>query len=390
MFTPEGAPMRAQARPTPPPKFNQNLNQESTIFNYNERNFSCSSDFEEEGTTELADYFSNEEDDSLDNEDLSRESDTWSQSDFDKFGEITDEGYTWSEFETNKFGLETINETNYKEPGEQNNLKGISILSEETALAFSAWQRYIPPEPVFQNLSAQSWRSAFSQQTSLSQEPTLIQIATIRGPIATTRPTIATTPTRHKQKMTQSQHQDWRPFRPATKRYTHIWRKPWPELSKTSKRTKSLQKEFQDHPEQSKPSRLWKRPSRCSPETVRNRSTKPQNMPPGTDVGGVPQVFTLYRSRSCLSMTSRTNTTKTRSWDTKWHESCNKIRTCQTKSQKNTEHHKKNSKTTLLWPWSPKPWPPTCSSDTTTAAERTLEWKISQPFFKKKEWKWNL
>jgi hypothetical protein len=76
-------------------------------------------------------------------------------------------------------------------------------------------------------------------------------------------------------------------------------------------------------------------------------------------------------------MTSRTNTTKTRSWETKWHKSCNKIRTCQIRSQKNTERHQKNSKMTLLWPWSPKPWPLTCSSNTTTAAEGTLERKIS-------------
>ncbi len=74
---------------------------------------------------------------------------------------------------------------------------------------------------------------------------------------------------------------------------------------------------------------------------------------------------------------SRTNTTKTKSWETKWQESCNKTRTCRTKSQKNTECHQKNSKATLLWPWSPKPWPPTCSSNTTTAAKRTLKRKIS-------------
>jgi hypothetical protein len=120
-----------------------------TIYNYNERNFSCSSNFEEEGTTELADYFSNKEDDSLDNEDPSSESDTWSLTGFEELGEGTDEGYTLSKFETNKFGLETINEANYEEPGEQNNLKGISSLSEETALAFSAWQPYIPPGTVF-------------------------------------------------------------------------------------------------------------------------------------------------------------------------------------------------------------------------------------------------
>ncbi len=87
--------------------------------------------------TELVDYFSDEEDDSLDNEDTSSESDTWSQSDFDQFGKFSNEEHTRSKFDTTNFGLEMINETNFEEPGETNNLNSISSLSEETKLAFS-------------------------------------------------------------------------------------------------------------------------------------------------------------------------------------------------------------------------------------------------------------
>jgi hypothetical protein len=204
-FSPEGALTRAPTQIMMPPKFNQKLNQNSTSYNSEDENFSCFSNFEEEGTTELADYFSDEEDNSLDYEDLSTESDSWSQSDFEEFQEISDEGHTWSEFEANKSGLETINEVNYEEPGEQNNIKGISSLSEEIALAFSSWQLYIPPEPAFQNLSAPSWQSDFLQPASLSQEPTLTPISAITGPLATTKqaqaPKLAITP---RQKIIQS------------------------------------------------------------------------------------------------------------------------------------------------------------------------------------------
>jgi hypothetical protein len=155
-FTPEGAQARAQAQPMTLPKFNQKFNQKLTSYDSEVRKFSCFSNFEEEGTTELADYFTDEEDDSLDNEDTTCESATWSQLDFDELGENSDEEDAWSEIETTKFGLETINEINYEEPGEKKNFKGISSISNEAELAFSAWQPYIPPEPVFRNSSAQS------------------------------------------------------------------------------------------------------------------------------------------------------------------------------------------------------------------------------------------
>jgi hypothetical protein len=379
-FTPEGAQAQALAQTMTPPKFNQKFNQKLTIYDTGARNFSCFSNFEEEGTTELADYFSDKEDDSLDYEDPTGESDTWSQSNFDKLEEISDEEDdnsdeedAWSEHRATRFGLESIKET-----GEKNNCKSISSISNEAELAFSAWQPYIPPEPVFRNSFAQSWRSAFSQPASLSQEPTLIQISTITGPIATTKqtlaPRIAITP---QQKITQSQQQDWHSFRPATKHYMHTWRKPWPGSSKMCKRTRSSWNEFQDRPEQSEPSRLWKQPSPHLPKTTRNQSTKFQNTPLATNVGDAHQVFTWFQSQIYLNMMSKINTTRTRSLGTKSRKSYNKTRTCQTKSPKNTEHHQRNSRKTPLWLWSPGPCPPICSSNTATPEKQTLERKIS-------------
>jgi hypothetical protein len=377
-FTPEGALMRAPAQIMPPPKFNQKFNQNSTSYGSEDRNFSCFSNFEEEGTTELADYFSDKEDDSLDNEDPTGESDNWSQSNFDELGEISDDKDAWSEqHRATKFGLESIQEIDYEETGEKNNLKGIASISKEAKLAFSEWQPYIPPELVFQNSFAQSWRPAFLQPASSSQEPTLIQISTIAGPIATTKQTpalrLAIIP---RQKMTPSQQQDWNSFRPM-RHYTHTWRKPCPGSSKTCNRTRNSQNEFQDHPGQSKPSRQWKQPSPCLPKTIQNQNTKFRNTPPATNVGNAPQVFTQFQSQIYLNTRSNRNTTRTKSLETKWRKSFNKTQTFRTKLPKNTERHLKNSRRSPLWLWSPKPWPPICSLSTATTEKPNLKRKIS-------------
>ena len=96
-----------------------------------------------------------------------------------------------------------------------------------------------------------------------------------------------------------------------------------------------------------------------------------------TDIGDAPQVSTLYPSQIYLNMTSKTNTTETESWEKKWRKSSNKIHICRTKFPKNIEHRQRSSRKTPSWPWSPKPWPHTCSSNTTTNVKETLGWKIS-------------
>jgi hypothetical protein len=219
-----------------PPKFNQQFNQNLTSYGSEDENFSYFSNFEEGGPTELADYFSDEEEDNWGNQNLSRESDTWSQPDFNESEDFPDQEHTPSEFDTAIFGLQTINETSFENQGETNYLNGIYSLSEDTKLAFAAWQLFIPPEHAFQNFAAQSWPSDFLPQASSSQEPTLIQISTI----TTTKPTPAPIlPTSPRQKMALSQLKDWHSFRPATRPFTRTWTKPWPDSTKIYSRTRN-------------------------------------------------------------------------------------------------------------------------------------------------------
>jgi hypothetical protein len=254
-FTPEVAPTQAPARPMTPPesnqKFNQTFNKKSTI-NYSEAEiFSCFTTIWEEGTTELADYYSDkEEDDSLDNKDTQSEKDTWNELDLEELGEISDKEDSWSKAEPDEF--ETPNEVDYEEPGDKTTSTGISSLSVETAQAFSAWQPYIPPKHAFQSLSAQSWWSDSSQQASLSQEPTLTQISSIRGPDSTIKPSPAPMTMLQTKQTMRSPPQGWKPSRPAMKPYMRIWSKPWPESSKMYKGTKSSLNESPDHQGQSK------------------------------------------------------------------------------------------------------------------------------------------
>jgi hypothetical protein len=182
IFTPEGTPMRVTAKQMTPQKFNQKFNQ---TFNQNStskhpaaENFSCFPTIWEEGPTELADYSDEEEDDSLDNEDILSEKDTGANLTSKNF---SDEEDTWSKTEPDEFEFETHSEIDYEEQGDKTTFTDISSISLETAQAFSAWQPYIPPEPVFQSSSAQSWWLDSSPLASLSQEPTLIQISSIQG-----------------------------------------------------------------------------------------------------------------------------------------------------------------------------------------------------------------
>jgi hypothetical protein len=209
-------------------KFNQNFNKNSTRGRSGAENFICFTTIWEEGHTELADYYSDEEeDDSLDNKDTWCGNITANKFNLKELGEISDEEETWSKAEQNEFEFENQNEIDYEEQGDRTTFTGISSLSVETAQAFSAWQLYIPQKHACQNLSAQAWWPESSQQASLSQEPTLTQISAIRGPNTTTKQTpapITTIPS--KRRIKQSQQPDWKPSRPAMKHYTHIWNRP--------------------------------------------------------------------------------------------------------------------------------------------------------------------
>ncbi len=74
-FTPVEALARALASQKTPKEFNLKFNQNSTTRGSEEKHFSCFSNVEEDGTSELGDYFSdNKEDDTWDREDLTSES----------------------------------------------------------------------------------------------------------------------------------------------------------------------------------------------------------------------------------------------------------------------------------------------------------------------------
>jgi hypothetical protein len=136
-FIPGDALMRALAPIGTPQEINLKFNQNPTSCGSKEENFSYFSNVEEKGPTELGNYFSDDEDDdSWDEEDLSSESDPWSQTDF----------YDHENFPN---PVETINEASFEYKGEAINLNGISCLSEETKLAFSTWQPFIPPGHAF-------------------------------------------------------------------------------------------------------------------------------------------------------------------------------------------------------------------------------------------------
>jgi hypothetical protein len=74
---------------------------------------------------------------------------------------------------------------------------------------------------------------------------------------------------------------------------------------------------------------------------------------------------------------SETITTKTVSWEKRWHRSSNKIRIRQMKFLRPIRHRQRNSRRTPSWPWSPRWWPHTCLSNTTTEVKETPEQRIS-------------
>ncbi len=145
-ITPENAPARAFASQRMPPEFNLKFNQNLTTRGSEEDHFSYFSNIEEERTSELGDYFSDdEEDDTWDTEDLTSESNPWSHTDINDSEErFTHFQPTLSEWDPVISGLETIHEVRFEDDCEANKLNHLSGLSEETKLIFSTWQPFIP------------------------------------------------------------------------------------------------------------------------------------------------------------------------------------------------------------------------------------------------------
>jgi hypothetical protein len=175
--TTEGALRRAHAPMRPPQEFNLKFNQNSTSRGSKEDHFSYFPNVEEATTIELGDYFSDdEEDETWDEENLTNKSHT-------NFN-VSEENFNFSPSTLSGWnpvisGLETINEARFEDNYQANELNHISGLSEETRLAFSTWQPFIPPEHAFQHCAAPSQLSDFLSQASFFQEPTLTQISAI-------------------------------------------------------------------------------------------------------------------------------------------------------------------------------------------------------------------
>ncbi len=289
--------MQAEAKQVMPPKLNQNSMSKTSAA----EKFSCFPTLEEEGADEF-----------------------------------TDTEETQSEIDTEETEFE-------------NHLQGICSITENKRNPFAAWRPFIPQEPVFQNSPAQPWWSVSSPPECSSLEPTLtiilaIDNSTSKEAIEPIPLQVSTLQTNYQR--TQTPQHIWELCKPTTKCYRHSWNEHWQELNRTSKRIRISQNEFPYHPEQSKPSKPWKRRLPSSDRTDLNQNTKCQTMPPETDAGNAHHRCTQCPSRTCPSMTSKTNTTGTRSWGTKWRKWSDKIPTWHKKFPVPMRHLRRSSKQT--------------------------------------------
>jgi hypothetical protein len=109
-----------------------------------------------------------------------------------------------------------------------------------------------------------------------------------------------------------------------------------------------------------------------------NQNIRYLNMPLETNAGDILQLNIWCPYRICFSMTSRLDTIKTRFWEKKSQKWSDEIFTWHSKLPAPTRHPPKNSKRTPSWAWSPRPWPPTCSLNTTmgrSGTTTTLRWR---------------
>jgi hypothetical protein len=197
-FPPEGTQTQANAKLMTPPKFNHNLTIKTEKFNY----FPT---LEEEGTVEFTDTEDNQ-----------------------------------SEIDTEEVEFE-------------NHLQGICSLTEDTPLQHG--------NPSFhknqssKNSPTQPWWSVSSPQEYSPLEPTLTIISSISCLMS--KEAIKPGPPQENPKQTNHQMKQIPPhtgilYKPTTKLYRYSWSKRWPELNRTSKRTRISRNKSPDHQGQSK------------------------------------------------------------------------------------------------------------------------------------------
>ncbi len=340
-LTPKDALARALASQATPEKFNLNFNQNSMTRGSEEEHFSYFSNVEEDRDSELGDYFSDDEEDNIwDQEDLTSEGNQWSHTEFNKSEQnFTHSPTTLSEWDPVISGLETINEARFEDGSKADNLNHISGFSENTKLAFSTWRPFIHPEPAFQNYAAHSQPWDFLSQASSSQEPTRIQISTITTSTKQTQPPIRQTSPRPKTSLLQLKA--WLSLEPTTRPFTTTWTKFQTGLKKTSN---SWRQDFPDHPEPSKQCKPLKQQSQCSIGHIQTQNTRSQNTPPVRDDGDGPQVCNQLELWSSSTTKPKRSTTKIGYWGTQWCKFSNKTPICQTKSPKYTRPLRRNSR----------------------------------------------
>jgi hypothetical protein len=327
-------PEDALARSCTPQKFNLKFNQNSTTRGSKEDHLSYFSNVEEEGTSELGDYFSDDEDDYTWNKNnLTSESNPWSPTDFN-----IPSPHTLSEWDPVISGLETINEAKFENDSEADKLSYISGFSEETKLALSTWRLFIPPEHVFQSYAAQLQPLDFLSQASSSQEPTLIQISTITTATELMPPMKQTSP---QPETSLLQPKAWPSLEQTTRLFTPTWTKFQTESKKTSN---SWQKGFPDHQGPSKQCRPWKQQSQCLTGRIQNQNTRPQNMPPVRDIGNRLLGCTPLKLWSSSMTKPKRSTAQIKYWGTQCCKFSSRIPICQTKSPKNIRPLQRNSR----------------------------------------------
>jgi hypothetical protein len=340
-LTPEDALARAFASPETPQKFNLNFNQNLTTRDSEEEHFSYFSNVEENGDSELGDYFSDDEGDNIwDQEALTSEGNQWSHTKFNKSEQnFTHSPTVLSEWDPVISGLETINETRFEDASEANNLNHISGFSEDTKLAFSTWRPFIPPEPAFQNCAAHSQPLDFLSQASSSQEPIRIQISSITTSTKRTPTPIKQTSPRPETSLLQPKA--WLSLKPTMTPFSTTWTKFRTGSKKTSN---SWKPDFPDHPEPSKQCKPLKQQWQCSIGRIKNQNTRSQNTPPVRDDGDGPQVCNQSKLWSSSITKHKRSTTKISYWGTQWRKFSSKTPICQTNSPKYTRPLQRNSR----------------------------------------------
>jgi hypothetical protein len=99
--------------------------------------------------------------------------------------EFSDNKDSLSGSDSNEYEFEIPSEAEFEEADNEEPFSSICSISEERGPAFPAWQLYIPPEPVFLNSSAHFWWPVSSPPEYSSLEPTPTKISAINYSIST-------------------------------------------------------------------------------------------------------------------------------------------------------------------------------------------------------------